>query len=470
MPDLSQEKIQDIEERLDKYLNKLDGYSNPKFLASGGSAAVFRVDSSQGFRAFKVFDPSLIGAEDHSPDRRRLSLQARLINHSCPFLIQTYRVDLEFGTAFIEMEYIEWPQLKNSLSEIPDEKVVPLIGQLVDAVKFLEKLEIIHRDIKPENIHVSPEFDRLILLDLGVAREFEIENGAASTDHENKRLFLATAQYSSPEYLFRLDAPSRQLWHGLNIYQVGAVLHDLIMKRPLFQDEIELANRWLVARAVLTKTPSFNDHNPGRLAQQKSLAARCLSKDINIRTATVSWDDFIFDSTENPLKRLRSAAIKSSTIAATAERDAFKAKLEFERTEFWIRVAERVRAEIQSACGPELPTKVKLPFASSADLEFKVIKNTQVCIESIVSLEWNTELYAHTATVLISSRIILLDQPNESTPTRKVVCESAINENEDVLVANISSALANSIMAGVDLVAASQNLEDLHELDIQNLQ
>ena len=74
------------------------------------------------------------------------------------------------------------------------EAVAPLITQLVEAVRFLEKLDIVHRDIKPENIHVSPDYKYLKLLDLGVAREFAEDDAGAVTDHGNLRPFLATAQ------------------------------------------------------------------------------------------------------------------------------------------------------------------------------------------------------------------------------------------------------------------------------------
>jgi eukaryotic-like serine/threonine-protein kinase len=120
--------------------------------------------------------------------------------------------------------------------------VAVLIGHLVNAVRFLDSKEIVHRDIKPENILMNSSFDKLKLIDLGVAREMYGDDDAGdATDHGGKRPFIATAQYSSPEYLFRLEAPSPQLWSALTLYQLGGALHDMVMRRPLFND----------ARAVL---------------------------------------------------------------------------------------------------------------------------------------------------------------------------------------------------------------------------
>lgn len=228
MPALSQEVIGVLYAKLVDFLGHLGNPNEPAFVASGGSAAVFKVQTDDGLRAFKVFDPKFFEGASGDVERRRLEVQRRLVGHDCPYLIQTFRVEEYAATAFMEMEYLDWPGLKDVLAQVPDSTVSTLILQLVSAAQYLEKLGIVHRDIKPENIHVSPDFATLKLLDLGVARDIEADDGvdAAITDHSNMRPFLATAQYSAPEYLFRLDEPSAKLWKGLTFYQIGAVLHD----------------------------------------------------------------------------------------------------------------------------------------------------------------------------------------------------------------------------------------------------
>lgn len=155
MPSLEQSVIDDLEVRLKRYLVNLGGYGAPKFLSAGGSAAVFRVEGASGVRAFKAFVPDFLSGAGGAAERRRLDVQRRLIGHACPTLVQTFRIEEAEGTAFTEMEFVPWPQLTGQLSTLPDNAIVPLILQLVNAVKFLEALNIVHRDIKPENIHVS---------------------------------------------------------------------------------------------------------------------------------------------------------------------------------------------------------------------------------------------------------------------------------------------------------------------------
>lgn len=401
MPDLSQEKIHELQITLVRYLEKKGPGWDISFLAAGGSAAVFRGKNGEETRAFKVFDPQFISKEEGSKEQERLGLQRRLIMHGCDQLVQTFSIENFGDTAVIEMEYVEWPRLKEVLKDVPDESVEVLIRQLISAVLYLESHGIVHRDIKPENIHVSECWGKLKLLDLGVVREFDPGPGAADTDQGAQRPFLATAQYSSPEYLFRLDEPSRELWHGLNIYQVGAVLHNLIMKEPLFRAEIEAGNRWLVAKAVLLNSPNFKDGNPGRLIYLKSLAARCLNKELQSRLALVSWLDFEVQEHNVGLNRLRARLKARPNKQPDSERI-----LNFERGRFQEALIDKIKLLLISVCGTDLPlsfSKIKVNNKEVVSFHFAHSENASVLIH--LCFDWKSGLYARTVDVLASGYI-----------------------------------------------------------------
>ena len=347
MPALDPAVIADLTARLVKHLEVLGIETPPVFINAGGSAAVFKVETARGARAFKVFDPKFLQGESGPAERKRLELQRKLIGHPCQYLVTVHSIEEAEGTAFVEMEFCPWPQLSKCLSGVPDSEVPSLISQLVTVVRSLEELNIVHRDIKPENIHISQDFKTLKVLDLGVARVFEAaeSDDAAMTDRQNLRPFVATAQYSSPEYLFRLDEQTPRLWKALNFYQVGAVLHDLIMKSALFQDEVSLGNRWLVARAVLMKTPSFADASPIRLAALKALSARCLVKDLETRLQIVSWTDFDLEGPHDSLTRLRGRLQRRDAGSLDASSAALESRLRFDRTTFEKRFIEAVKLE-----------------------------------------------------------------------------------------------------------------------------
>lgn len=468
MPDLSEETLLDIEERLGRYLATRTGYHTPAYVACGGSAATYSVIAPSGKRAIKVYDPKFLKGAASKAEKRRLELQRSLIGHGCEQLVTVYLVDEAEDTAFVEMEFIEWPQLKKVIGEVPEPRVSTIIQELVTAVIFLEKLGIVHRDIKPENIHVSLDFNKLKLLDLGVARGIDPqeEDSGDGTDQGHARPFIATAQYSSPEYLFRLDEPSPILWKALNLYQVGAVLHDLINKRPLFQDEVDKQNRWLVARAVLDKTPTFPDADPSRLARQKALASRCLIKDGAIRLQIASWTDFNFEASADGLSSLHAMLTKSKGTAGAQLLAASRHKLEFEKVGAAKRLCDSIKSELIAACSQQIRISMYPDEPASAHAfiyDFSISES--VTLRCKLALIWNEDLQSETATVFAEATVITSSNQPASTP-RIPLAVVAIGKSEDVTALDLANNVASMLAYTIDLVAAADDKGTLHGADV----
>lgn len=472
MPDLAEDVIEDLTARTCRFLEANGGYENIDFLAAGGSAAVYRVARNGKVTAFKAFNPGFFAGTGGDAERHRLSVQKRLIGHGCPSLIQTFQVTEAEDTAFVEMEYVEWPQLTKILAKVPDDAIIPLISQLVEAVRFLDSLNIVHRDIKPENIHVSPDFRQLKLLDLGVVREFDAPDcaDASITDHGNQRPFLATAQYSSPEYLFRLDEPTSKLWRGLNIYQVGAVLHDLIKKEPLFKSEMSLGNRWLVARAVLTKQPAFSDPIPNRLMALKALASRCLIKDLDTRLQVVGWEDFLLEGADDPVDALRGRLAKGSIAARRNAGESSMARLDFERTEFMKRFSDRIRGELIHICGAQLPLTVKHPVPGELlDIKYELAVDKQLSISCHLGFDWQAGLYERSVNLRVGAQIIDASTTNALPPViYRLVGAAAIQDAEDEAATLVTNQLANLISNALDRIEGEQDAIALHGVNLHD--
>jgi serine/threonine protein kinase len=114
------------------------------------------------------------------------------------------------------MNEIPGRPLSQILSELPRNQIWPLIEQIASAAQFLENLGFAHRDIKPDNIVVTEDFADAVLLDLGVLKPFA---GNQVTDLE-KTPFIGTLQYSSPEFLKRVEEPTMDGWRALTFYQL----------------------------------------------------------------------------------------------------------------------------------------------------------------------------------------------------------------------------------------------------------
>ncbi|HDR9063674.1 TPA: protein kinase [Burkholderia vietnamiensis] len=470
MPALDEKIVADVAERLNRHLAGKAGYGDVEYLASGGSAAVFLVPTPTGQSVFKGFNPKFLDGVAGAAERKRLDLQRRLIGHTCPSLIQTFDVIEAEGTAFVEMEYLDWPPLTETLGTVPDEAIIPLFTQLVDAVKFLDTLGMVHRDIKPENIHVSADFTALKLLDLGVVREIE-QNDApdgAITDHGSTRPFLATAQYSSPEYLFRLDEPSPKLWKGLNFYQLGAVLHDLVAKQPLFQYEMSLENRWLVARAVLTKVPVFVDGNAARLASLKSLASRCLVKDLESRLQLVGWEDFNLGDTKDPLATLRARLAKGKVNVGGQLSAANASRLDFDRGEFFRRFCEMVRTELLQVCGTDMPLTLRPSAPGDVQVAQLILAvSSEWTVECELHFDWQQQLYERTVNVSLRAKLVQAAQPVGKVQTSaRLVTVASIGENEAEGAATAACAVAQVAGSALDRLESAADASTLHDADL----
>ena len=74
---------------------------------------------------------------------------------------------------YLVFEYLE-KNLLEILEERPNgldtESVRKYIFQLLQAIEFCHRNNVIHRDIKPENLLINPKNDDLRLCDFGFAR------------------------------------------------------------------------------------------------------------------------------------------------------------------------------------------------------------------------------------------------------------------------------------------------------------
>ncbi len=268
---------------------QIEGWTVEALIDHGKSAAVFKaVNGSNGnLAALKIFDDELIKRYGDESQLKRIGRELSLIGKQHPNMVNILGggLDATSNNHYIIMQYLDGPSLNKCLAKVPDGNIPRLIEQLVSACEFLEANDLAHRDIKPANIVLLEEMSHLVLLDFGVLKPV---GEAGLTDVDGQRLFVGTLQYSSPEFLLRKEEDSKIGWHGLAIYQVGAVLHDLIMHRPIFD---EFVNPYAaLVNAVQHEQPSVaSSAVPSYLVDACRMA---LVKDPERRIKLVEWDGF----------------------------------------------------------------------------------------------------------------------------------------------------------------------------------
>jgi len=253
---------------------------------AGKSAVVLKGERSGETAAIKIFDPELIDRFGADRQSARIERELTLRGKEHPNLVRIIDGGLceESNYWFIVMEYIDAPNMAAVLETVPRNQIRALISQVAGAARFLEDLQLAHRDIKPDNIAVYPDFNKAVLLDLGVVRPF----GLSELTDEDQITFVGTLQYSSPEFLLRDEIDTMEGWRAVTFYQLGAVLYDLIERRRIFSDFVNPYGR--LVRAIAEEIPEINatDVSPELIL----LARNCLHKDPELRLRFVSWKDF----------------------------------------------------------------------------------------------------------------------------------------------------------------------------------
>jgi serine/threonine protein kinase len=212
---------------------------------------------------------------------------------------------------FVVMEYFAGKNLADALLDVPSSEVRSIIAQIASGAQFLEEASFAHRDIKPENIGISPDMKTGKLIDFGVLRPFDLTN---ITDEGEQRYFIGTLRYSPPELLFREEEQSLEAWRAITFYQLGAVLYDLLMRRPLFEEFKNPYGRCV--RAIEKEIPIIN--NPAADPDLRLLAQNCLAKNPVNRLDTVKWDDFSQRKDSNPLAAARKKIAQYKVVANQA--------------------------------------------------------------------------------------------------------------------------------------------------------
>lgn len=257
------------------------------FHGNGKSAVVMPASKDGAIGAIKIFHPELVERYGKDVQLERIMREKSLVGAHHENLVKIFDGGecSETGYLFVVMESLPYSNLHEKCTDIPLAAVPNIIAQVASAARFLEDRGLAHRDIKPENIAISDDYSRAVLLDLGVL----LPIGASNLTDVDQRLFIGTLRYSSPEFLRREEEDSIEGWRAVTFYQIGAVLHDLLMKRVLFDEFSEPFS--LLVEAVKSETPKIVSED----SRSVLLATRCLVKSPETRLELVSWSDFTVD-------------------------------------------------------------------------------------------------------------------------------------------------------------------------------
>lgn len=108
---------------------------------------------------------------------------------------------------------------------LTDAHIKHFMCQLACGLKYLHDHRIIHRDLKPGNLLVNKAC-QLRITDFGLARERPSEE-----DPEAMTVHVVTRWYRAPELML---LPDGLYTHAVDLWSVGCILAELLLRRPLF--------------------------------------------------------------------------------------------------------------------------------------------------------------------------------------------------------------------------------------------
>jgi eukaryotic-like serine/threonine-protein kinase len=204
-------------------------YEIQSILGAGGMGKVYRVRNviSDRIEAMKILLPDLTSNQGLA-DRflREIRLLATL-NHPN---IAALRTALTFQNQLVMiMEFVEGETLSNRIARAPisTAEAVKFSDQVLSALSYAHKQNIIHRDIKPANMMLTSQ-GMVKLMDFGIARSTsEATGGLTSTGTT-----LGSLNYMPPEQVRGEVADARS-----DIYAFGVSLYELLTGKLPFQSD-----------------------------------------------------------------------------------------------------------------------------------------------------------------------------------------------------------------------------------------
>jgi hypothetical protein len=171
-----------------------DRYRIDALIGQGGMGAVYDGwDASLHIRV-AIKENQIFTEAAQRQFEREARLLAALKHPNLPRVIDHFFIPGQ--GQYLVMDFIEGEDLKQRLASSgpqPEADALRWAENILNALAYLHKRNIIHRDIKPANIKITPD-DEAVLVDFGIAKEYGEAGGVTTTGARG-----LTPGFASPE-------------------------------------------------------------------------------------------------------------------------------------------------------------------------------------------------------------------------------------------------------------------------------
>jgi len=215
-----------------------------------------------------------------------------------PGIAAVYEYGEDDAYAYIAMEFVAGNTLREYLSrkvDFPEEDVVSVMFQLLDALEYAHQNGVWHRDIKPANLMVTRN-GQVKVTDFGIAR---IEANGLTLDGS----MLGTPGFMAPEQF-----SGENIDHRIDLYAAGALFYQLLTGSPPFSGTLES----VMYMTVTQDAPTLSSHEQGaRWRHFETVVAKALARDRDLRYRNArDFKQALVEASRGPVN----AAITDSTV------------------------------------------------------------------------------------------------------------------------------------------------------------
>ena len=222
-------------------------------LGEGGMAKVFLAEHNLLGNNIAI---KLLNKEFSHNDniRKRFLAEAKsMARMSHPNIIKVSDLIDDGDTVAFVMEYVDGETLKECIDrkgKLSDEEIKSIFSQMLEAVGYVHKQNLVHRDIKPSNFMIDPE-GKVKLMDFGIAKT--TDSNSAEYTQTGTGMQMGTPMYMSPEQITETKSVTFQS----DIYSLGVVLWQMVTGEKPY-DTKTLSTFQLQMKIVQEELPKTN--------------------------------------------------------------------------------------------------------------------------------------------------------------------------------------------------------------------
>jgi serine/threonine-protein kinase len=261
-------------------LKKLGRYELIRVLGKGAMGVVYEgrdpnLDRRVAIKTITVENLSEEATVEYEVRFRTEARSAARLQH--PNIVSVYDSDRDLDIAYLVMEFIQGEDLKHHLdsgTRYSLEQTAGIMNDLLSALDYAHRQNIVHRDIKPANLLIEAS-GRIKLTDFGVAR---IQDSGDAT--RTQGTMVGTLKYMSPEQVQGIPIDSRS-----DLFAAGIVLYQLLTGNRPFEGASDFE---IIQKIIALEAQPPSVFNPNLPREIDAVMARALEKSRDKRFPTAS--------------------------------------------------------------------------------------------------------------------------------------------------------------------------------------